>query len=102
MADGVSDPRDVETVLQDARFQCYRENIYGALEVVRHLLKGPGDTSEPFGVVSGTPVRTPRCPGWLYAARFDARLTGAIPRAIAGVLWIGVRHAAPLRSMEAM
>jgi SAM-dependent methyltransferase len=31
---GVTDPRDFAGVLQDVRFQCYRENIYGALELV--------------------------------------------------------------------
>jgi SAM-dependent methyltransferase len=30
----VTDPRDVEAVMQAVRFQCYRENIYGALELV--------------------------------------------------------------------
>jgi len=30
----VTDPRDVEAVMQAVRFQCYRENISGALELV--------------------------------------------------------------------
>jgi hypothetical protein len=28
------DPRDVPAVMQAVRFQCYRENIYGALEIL--------------------------------------------------------------------
>jgi SAM-dependent methyltransferase len=31
---GMGDPRDVDGVMQAVRFQCYRENIYGALELV--------------------------------------------------------------------
>ena len=30
----MSDPRDVAAVMQAVRFQCYRENIYGALEIL--------------------------------------------------------------------
>jgi hypothetical protein len=30
----MTDPRDVAAVMQAVRFQCYRENIYGALEIL--------------------------------------------------------------------
>jgi SAM-dependent methyltransferase len=30
----MTDPRDVPAVMQAVRFQCYRENIYGALEIL--------------------------------------------------------------------
>ena len=34
MAAVTVDPRDVPAVMQAVRFQCYRENIYGALEIL--------------------------------------------------------------------
>ena len=41
------DPRDVPAVMQAVRFQCYRENIYGALEILDSMQAAHPDPAMP-------------------------------------------------------